>query len=618
MKKMGRRKVCLFFCLSLLFTPIILLSQIDSELYKDQSGKFLIDSNKYQPPTFSSLSDVYNALHKSLEKNQQSSKTQLLLESYLEQNKIIDNLYDSCNALIKFGKDLRDNAQYADALILFSYMHSYFQTKKIEKKEDYLIFANIKLNTGRIYSEMRMWVKALGYLNDAFNISKTQNDQNGMAYALNNIGSIYIDRGDFSKAKKYINASININQQLKLKKNLFWDYNSFAVIYIYQENYSAALDYYYKALNQLDTKEDSTALATIYINLSDVYIKTNKLREALHYIDLAKVYSHTKTRQLYLYANNIEIFDKLDMNDSSSKYLENVFILLKNTENPYYKQLAYKIAYKHYETNNNFELAYSYSLKHKSVRDSIDHINNQQTSSLINNLNNIYEIELENSLLKQKLTFEKTKTTQNIIWFIGISSILLITLTLFVLLLRSRKREFKILNKNADINEELIQQEKQILLQNENELTKEIEYRNRQLTSTTLQLSHYNQYILKTIKELQSVLLTFKSYESSKRKHIQTVINDLRQFTSGNNWEEFRLFFEEVHPSFYKKIYESFPKLTQNELKLCALIKLGLSNKDIASIIFRELRSIESARNRLRKKFNLNADNTLFDFLSGF
>ena len=46
------------------------------------------------------------------------------------------------------------------------------------------------------------------------------------------------------------------------------------------------------------------------------------------------------------------------------------------------------------------------------------------------------------------------------------------------------------------------------------------------------------------------------------------------------------------------------------------MLYIELSTKEISSITFREVRSIESARNRLRKKMQVPADETIQDFLS--
>lgn len=46
------------------------------------------------------------------------------------------------------------------------------------------------------------------------------------------------------------------------------------------------------------------------------------------------------------------------------------------------------------------------------------------------------------------------------------------------------------------------------------------------------------------------------------------------------------------------------------------MLYIGLSTKEISSITFREVRSIESARNRLRKKLDIPADESIQEFLS--
>ena len=58
-----------------------------------------------------------------------------------------------------------------------------------------------------------------------------------------------------------------------------------------------------------------------------------------------------------------------------------------------------------------------------------------------------------------------------------------------------------------------------------------------------------------------------------------------------------------------------FPTLKKNDLKLCAYLKMGLSSKEIASLLNTSLRSIETARYRLRKKLGLEGGANLTSFL---
>ncbi|MBQ9073757.1 MAG: hypothetical protein IJY30_04795, partial [Muribaculaceae bacterium] len=58
-----------------------------------------------------------------------------------------------------------------------------------------------------------------------------------------------------------------------------------------------------------------------------------------------------------------------------------------------------------------------------------------------------------------------------------------------------------------------------------------------------------------------------------------------------------------------------YPALTSKEKRLCAFLCLDLSTKEIAAITFREVRSVESSRNRLRKKLDIPQEANLSEFI---
>jgi DNA-binding CsgD family transcriptional regulator len=62
-------------------------------------------------------------------------------------------------------------------------------------------------------------------------------------------------------------------------------------------------------------------------------------------------------------------------------------------------------------------------------------------------------------------------------------------------------------------------------------------------------------------------------------------------------------------------LLDQFPALTPNERKLCALLRSGLSSKDIAILTFQNPQSVDVARYRLRKKLNMANEENLSDFL---
>jgi len=80
-------------------------------------------------------------------------------------------------------------------------------------------------------------------------------------------------------------------------------------------------------------------------------------------------------------------------------------------------------------------------------------------------------------------------------------------------------------------------------------------------------------------------------------------------------WNEFEVRFQQVHRDFYQKLTERYPDLTPNEIKICAFLKLNMTTKDISAITFQTVKSIQVARNRLRKKMGIDREENLIALL---
>lgn len=74
--------------------------------------------------------------------------------------------------------------------------------------------------------------------------------------------------------------------------------------------------------------------------------------------------------------------------------------------------------------------------------------------------------------------------------------------------------------------------------------------------------------------------------------------------------------FEKIYPNFRQSLQEINPGITANELKICALLRLNLSSKEIAQLLNITPASVNKARYRIRKKIGLHAKEDLFAYLS--
>lgn len=70
-----------------------------------------------------------------------------------------------------------------------------------------------------------------------------------------------------------------------------------------------------------------------------------------------------------------------------------------------------------------------------------------------------------------------------------------------------------------------------------------------------------------------------------------------------------------MHPSFFDLLTGRFPSLSQTEIRLTALVKLNLGNKEIATLLNIESKSVHMARYRLRKRLNLGENDDLNRFV---
>lgn len=93
---------------------------------------------------------------------------------------------------------------------------------------------------------------------------------------------------------------------------------------------------------------------------------------------------------------------------------------------------------------------------------------------------------------------------------------------------------------------------------------------------------------------------------------IHCILN--KEVDEDKDWKIFLMNFEEKHPYFFRKLKGMTPDLTDNDLKLCACLKLNMNSKDIASLMSVTVRSVENNRYRLRKKFNLDPSQNLNEF----
>lgn len=139
-----------------------------------------------------------------------------------------------------------------------------------------------------------------------------------------------------------------------------------------------------------------------------------------------------------------------------------------------------------------------------------------------------------------------------------------------------------------------------------------LEGKKRELVSSALRLIHISELNNNLIS---GVLQIEQQLDQEGQKIVKELVSSFNTASNAGVWQDFESRFENVYESFYQRLQEQFPDLTPGEKKLCALLRLNISSKDIAAITSQNPQSVDMARYRLRKKLNLNPDDNLVDYL---
>ena len=148
----------------------------------------------------------------------------------------------------------------------------------------------------------------------------------------------------------------------------------------------------------------------------------------------------------------------------------------------------------------------------------------------------------------------------------------------------------------------------------EQQLLKEaLAHKERELSSAAIfdyQKSELLTKLMDEIKRLDNVTNNLYAPE------IKKITREIKSFLDlDRSWSNFKIHFEEVHPDFLDKVAQAFPDLTGNEQKICAYLRIGLNNKEIATLTNVESASVRRALNRLKKKMDLTADDSLREYI---
>lgn len=141
----------------------------------------------------------------------------------------------------------------------------------------------------------------------------------------------------------------------------------------------------------------------------------------------------------------------------------------------------------------------------------------------------------------------------------------------------------------------------------------EIDLINRELSTSSIFISQKNKIIGLIRKDINRLLKNDKHITKIEIANVLKTIDENIKFD--NDWYRIKAHFEKIHPGFFDRLRKKHPQLTPNDHKLCALLRMNLSTKEISHILKITAPSTEISRIRLRKKLELPKGINLTQFI---
>ena len=512
---------------------------------------------------------------------------------------------------------------YLDALLLFREMGSVRNQIRVLQI------------LGSVYSEISEYEKASQSLFEALELSRDIGNERGEVFALTKLGIVQQNLNDYSIAQRFLHDAIHKAQEIDDWAGETLALSEAGFLEERNGNFEKAAEYYQQAIDLFQNKGYQHAIPQLMLSQARVLKDEERLNEALTVANEAvKLADSLDNKFLALHSLDdvAKIYEKLGEFEKAVGILEEG---IKEAEESGYTNTTFsllnKLAHTHLEMDNlreaesvaskgvdlaiagsdwtvaentlevlievlkrenKFQEAASNHEKLLMVRDSI--YNEERAKNMLEFEARFRVEEKEKEIATLQMENERRAFIQSSL----IGGLIFLVLIGFLVV---RSQRLRIQRSKAELEVSKLKSQ---------ELARDLEFKNKQLTSQSLNMVQKNEMM----EEMKEKVKSLKKEGSSRE------LNSLSQLlnysdTLDEDWKQFQMHFEEVHTSFYHTLKDRYPDLTPNEMRLSALVKLNLTIKEMAAILGISPDSVKTARYRLRKKLDMNTEDNLTEFM---
>ena len=503
----------------------------------------------------------------------------------------------------QIGEILYYRGLYADAIGFYNESIKLFEAIPIESRNEKKIFLPpwVLVNIGNIYYINNDFKNATIKYNEALlNFKLFDNIKNknfGISTVYDNLGSIAELENDFELSIEYYSKAYEIRKENNKIEDLLVSEMHLMTVNMSQHN-MFNVNKHFIEIEKLYNQEKNNYLyddfsksfttrnyGYAYKHMGSYYLKAEKYKVANEFFEKAQELLsdfpyelpslQSKIAECYLGLKN---YEKAIASANHNINLIKLNLFNKSKINNY--KILEKIYYEKGDLNNLIKVKDSLLVISKSGYD-------------LNISNKMSDLETNIVLSKKRSEINKSRIMYNTYLFILIICFTILAFSLVSLRLNfnlEKEKSKKILNEKIIVENDL--NHKKVELLNKSNF---ISQRNENLN-----------YLLESVDYIES-------NTSNSSIQIKQKIKDLLRTENLN--DRFEKHFEDVYPGFFKSLIRYSSKLTQNDLRFCAYLKMNQSTDEIAKLTSISIRTVESKKYRVKKKFKIGKDQSLTGFI---
>ena len=565
----------------------------------------------------------------------------------IEESRIINNITENNNQydkLIDLAKScFKKKPEYA-------FNCAYKAHAIAEENNDSQKTAECNIIMGDIFKENNTFPTAISYYERAITNLNNTKDYRTIYKLYIKIARLYQNSEFDSKwSIDAMNNALKYAEMLNDSDVYNEVYMALGEIYCAQNDCSTAEKYYNEILKNDINKNTILPISTALTNKANIFIKNTKYEEAMSMIDSSLylcIRDFNDSLQAINYSCKAQIYDSISDFESARKYYRQSAILAYDIEDFHncgksmfslahlyqrygmhenaigvfkiicdstlkYKMfdICYQSCYQLsqcYASLGRYEEAYEYFNIYDITYDSAFVINQDKK---IEELRNSYLLALNVKELNTKEIEEKKIEDDEKEWKLFILTIIFLIMVFITFIILYSK------NKMVFHNNKVTSYEQQIKIDKiENDLKEYQLKSNRELIiKMALQIKSYSDIINQINDDLKTAIELPENEQKNKIKNVLLKTHNNIHILS--NAENIKKQLDAIYKDFFIRLEEKHPDLTKAEKNLCTMLYINMSSKEIATVTNTTLRTVETSRYRLRRKFNLSRDEDIVSFL---